>query len=249
MNDFKIPYDLFSQKLNIGKNMYEINFEITGSEKYDDCWLGYNETYNRYWFGLTPDGNNAYDFSTANEALNSPAVDGKSIYELWDRVIFYTINGLSANDWFLCECVKFRRCRKQDAYNVAKIACKLWQGSDFHELKADFEGIVTRKNEIVFTAYIDEKMIAFAHCNIRKEYVEGTESSPVAYLEAIYVEQEYRNAGVASYLIGCCENWAKEKACCEFASDCDIENIASRKMHEYNNFKEISKLVHYVKKL
>jgi aminoglycoside 6'-N-acetyltransferase I len=55
--------------------------------------------------------------------------------------------------------------------------------------------------------------------------------------------------GVATYLISCCENWAKEKGCIEFASDCDISNLLSRAMHENNGFTEVSNLVHYIKKL
>ena len=249
MNDFKIPYGLFRKKLNSGKNMHEIHFEIIGSEKYSDCWMGCDDKNKTYWYGLTPDGKNGYDFQFADEILNAPAFDGRSMRELWDRVAFDTFDALSAEDWFLYECVQFYRCRKQDAYNVARLACKLWQSADYDELKTEFEAIAGRRNEIVFTSYIDENMIAFAHCNIRKEYVEGAESSPVAYLEAIYVEEEYRKAGVASYLIGCCENWEKEKGCSEMASDCDIENHSSRKMHEHNNFKEVSKLAHYVKSL
>jgi aminoglycoside 6'-N-acetyltransferase I len=234
MNDFKIPYDLFREKLIARENVCEINFGIEDSDKYSDCWIGYSENFGDYWFGLTQDSNNAYDYKIADEILNAPVFDGKSMHDLWDKVVFYQMDGLSADDWFVYNCVKFYICRKQDAYNVAKLACKLWQDSDYDELKTDFEKIATGKNEVVFTAYLEDKMIAFAHCNIRKEYVEGTNSSPVAYLEAIYVEEDYRRAGVATYLINCCENWAREKGCTEVASDCDINNTLSRAMHENN---------------
>lgn len=249
MNEFKIPYDLFKDKLKKGDDLYENNFEIIGDDYFDDCWIGYSEEFNEYWFGLTPDGSNAYDYKTADEILNAPVFNGKSMHELWNKVKFYSINGLGAKDWFLYNCVKFYRCRKQDAYNVAKLACKLWKGSDYDELKSEFEAISSRKNEIVFTAYVDEKMIAFAHCGIRKEYVEGTKSSPVAYLEAIYVEKEYRKTGIATKLIRCCENWAKNKGLTEFASDCDINNANSRSLHKNCGFNEASTLVHYVKEI
>lgn len=249
MKNLKISYNLFRKKLDVEKSVNKVHFKITGNNEYSDCWLSYNKENEQCLFHYNNDGIKAYNFSSVDEALNSPIFDNKSMHELWDKVVIDAVNDLSANDWFLCECVKFRRCRKQAANNVAKLACKLWQGSDFDELKADFQGIVTRKNEIVFTAYIDGRMIGFVHCNLRKEYVEGTESCPVAYLEGIYVEQEFRNVGVATYLISYCEKWAKEKGCTELASDCDIENISSRKMHESNNFKGVSKLVHYVKEL
>lgn len=145
--------------------------------------------------------------------------------------------------------VDYSVCRKQDACNVARLACKLWQDADYAELKNDFETISEKENEIVFTAYCKGETIAFAHCSIRNEYVEGTNSSNVSYLEAIFVEEMFRKVGIATYLICCCENWAKKKGCLEFASDCDVNNNESRKMHEANGFMEVSTLVHYVKKL
>lgn len=248
MNEFRIPYEVFREKLNKHENIYENNFEIVDNNKFDDCWIGYSENFNEYWFGL-PDGNNDYDYKTVEEILNASVFDGKSMHELWNKVRFYSINGLGAEDWFLYNCVKFYRCRKQDAYNVAKLACKLWKDSNYDELKNEFEAISNRKNEIVFTAYVDEKMIAFAHCSIRKEYVEGTISSPVAYLEAIYVEKEYRKAGIATNLISRCESWAKNKGLTEFASDCDVNNADSRSLHKHCGFNEASTLVHYIKEI
>lgn len=248
MNEFRIPYGIFREKLNKRENIYENNFEIVDNNKFDDCWIGYSENFNEYWFGL-PDGNNDYDYKTAEEILNAPVFNGKSMHELWNKVRFYSINGLGTEDWFLYNCVKFYRCRKQDAYNVAKLACKLWKDSDYDELKDEFETISSRKNEIVFTAYVDEKMIAFAHCSIRKEYVEGTKSSPVAYLEAVYVEDEYRDAGIGTKLIRCCENWAKDKGLTEFASDCNINNANSRSLHKHCGFNEASTLVHFIKNI
>lgn len=247
MKNFIIPYDVFRQKLVLGENIYENNFSITGSDKYSDCWIGYNG--DEYWFGLTPDGSNTYNYSAADEILNAPVFDGKSMYDLWGKVVFYSVNGVSAENWFVYNCIDYYSCRKRDVDKCAKLACKLWKNSDYNDLKNEFEVIAARKNEIVFTAYCNGIMIAFAHCAIRKEYVEGTDSSKVAYLEAIFVEKEFRKAGVASYLIRCCENWAKKKECLEFASDCDINNYESRNMHEKNGFKEASKLVHYVKKI
>lgn len=249
MNDFKIPYDLFREKLDVDKSINKIYFKISDNNEYSNCLLSCDKKNNQYLFHYNNYKINTYNFTSIDNALNSPIFYNKSMHELWDTVVIDTINDLSANNWFLYNCVKFYRCRKKDAYIAAGLACKLWKDADYAELKADFEKISASKNEVIFTAYIDDKMIAFVHCSLRKEYVEGTESSPVAYLEGIYVEQEFRNAGVATCLINYCEKWSKDKGCAELASDCDIENISSRKMHESNNFKEVSKLVHYVKEL
>lgn len=140
-------------------------------------------------------------------------------------------------------------CTNQDIDNVASLAIKLWNDSDYDELKIEFEKIVQTDNNIVYTAYFQKEMIAFAHCSIRDEYVEGADSDNIAYLEGIYVEEKYRNCGIASNLIRCCENWAMSKNCRQFASDCDINNLTSIKMHKKNGFDESARLVHFIKKI
>ena len=54
-------------------------------------------------------------------------------------------------------------------------------------------------------------------CALRRDYVEGTHTSPVGYLEGVFVQEEYRGRGVATALLRACEAWAGEKGCAEFA--------------------------------
>ena len=53
--------------------------------------------------------------------------------------------------------------------------------------------------------------VGFAQCGLRRDYVEGTESSPVGYLEGIFVKESYRSKGCAKELLLACESWAKKK--------------------------------------
>ena len=70
----------------------------------------------------------------------------------------------------------------------------------------------------------DGDTVGFAQCRLRNDYVEGTKSSPVGYLEGVYVVKLYRNRGYAKDLIAACERWAKDKGCSEFAGDCEEGN-------------------------
>lgn len=140
-------------------------------------------------------------------------------------------------------------CKNQDIDDVAKLAVKLWNDADYDELKDEFEAILHTESNIVYTAYCQKDMIAFAHCSIRNEYVEGADTDNVAYLEAVYVEQQYRNLGVASRLIQYCEDWGKSKGCRQFASDCDINNLSSIKLHRKKGFDESARLVHFIKNI
>ena len=84
---------------------------------------------------------------------------------------------------------------------------------------------------------------------MRHDYVEGTESSPVGYLEGIFVVEEARKQGVAKELLRVCQNYAKEQGCTEFASDCELSNEESLEFHLRMGFKEANRIICFTKKL
>ena len=91
--------------------------------------------------------------------------------------------------------------------------------------------------------------VGFAQCGLRADYVEGTETSPVGYLEGVFVKEEYRNHGYAKGLLLYCEEWAKYMGCTEFASDCELENIGSLKFHIAMGFAEANRIICFKKKI
>ncbi len=100
-----------------------------------------------------------------------------------------------------------------------------------------------------FIKYVDDKPIAFAQCRLRHDYVEGTRSSPVGYLEGIFVAEGYRKKGYAAELLSECEKWAKEKGCTEFAGDCELDNIESLRFHMAPGFDEANRIICFRKGL
>ena len=90
---------------------------------------------------------------------------------------------------------------------------------------------------------------AFAQCGLRYDYVEGTDSSPVGYLEGVFVSEGYRRRGYAAELISQCEAWAKEKGCREFASDCELANHESLEFHMAVGFEEVNRVICFRKEL
>jgi len=89
----------------------------------------------------------------------------------------------------------------------------------------------------------------FANVELRHDYVEGTESSPVGYLEGIFVEENYRKQNIARNLVKSCEDWAKKMGCSEFASDCLLDNIQSLKFHLAIGFEEANRIICFKKDL
>ena len=93
------------------------------------------------------------------------------------------------------------------------------------------------------------RSIGFSQCQLRHDYVEGTKSSPVGYLEGIFVDGAHRRLGYAARLLSACEGWAKEKGCREFASDCELTNTDSLKFHLSLGFTEANRIICFTKKL
>jgi len=89
----------------------------------------------------------------------------------------------------------------------------------------------------------------FIEIALRADYVNGTNSSPVAFLEGIYVTPHARKLGVAKALVRTAEAWARERGCIEFASDAAVDNESSHAMHRALGFAETERVVFFRKVL
>lgn len=118
-----------------------------------------------------------------------------------------------------------------DLIITTQLAIILWPDNEFNDLKREIEETIPDKNAVFFLYFDDGVPVGFAQCQLRYDYVEGTESSPVGYLEGIFVAEKYRNKGIAGKLLQQCELWSKENGCTEFASDCELENKESYHFH------------------
>jgi aminoglycoside 6'-N-acetyltransferase I len=74
-------------------------------------------------------------------------------------------------------------------------------------------------------------------------------SSPVGYLEGIFVVPEHRRSGVGEALVRAAEAWARERGCTEMASDRQLDNEPSGVFHEAVGYEEAERIVCYRKSL
>ena len=142
-----------------------------------------------------------------------------------------------------------KRAGKNEARDLANMAKQMWTDHALEDLEAEFRNLVMNDEAACFIKYVDAKPIAFAQCQLRHDYVEGTESSPVGYLEGIFVSEGYRKKGYAAELLSACEKWAREKGCTEFASDCELDNIDSLRFHIALGFEEANRIICFRKDL
>lgn len=140
------------------------------------------------------------------------------------------------------------QAKKSDIPAVAALAGRLFAGPA-EEHAREFETLLSSKRCAVFLLLVEEQPTGFAQCQLRRDYVEGTDSSPVGYLEGIYILPEYRRQGFARQLLARCEQWAASMGCTEFASDCELDNGGSLAFHLKAGFVEANRIICFTKKL
>lgn len=141
------------------------------------------------------------------------------------------------------------KAERKDLPEAAGLAVLLWESHSVSELETLFENLLTNGKTAFFLKFLNDVPVGFAQCQLRYDYVEGTSSAPVGYLEGLFVKEEYRKQGIGKELLDACEKWAKEKGCREFASDCELENTGSFAFHLNVGFKEANKIICFVKKI
>lgn len=95
-----MTFELFQRLMSFetkGQLCIEISFQVRGIDRFHCCWMGkmpdHQTKEDTFWYGLTPDGKNAYDYPTFEAFASANVFDGKSLSEIWDDVVIEDING------------------------------------------------------------------------------------------------------------------------------------------------------------
>ncbi len=139
----------------------------------------------------------------------------------------------------------------EDTQNIwVDMAHALWPDCTKNELWQEIQ----RESHSEKTCYYllrdtDGTYIAFIQLSVRSDYVEGSSTHPVAYVEGIYVKPRCRGRGIGRILIQEAEKWARSKGLTELASDAEIKNTESSKFHARVGFEKAGVNVHFIKTL
>lgn len=128
----------------------------------------------------------------------------------------------------------------------------LWpSGGDRGTHEEDVARLLAEPGDTVNLVARDEggEPTGFAEASLRHDYVNGCDTSPVAFLEGIYVMPAVRGQGVARALVAAVQAWAQAQGCSELASDAAITNIVSQQMHAALGFMETERVVFFRKLL
>lgn len=134
---------------------------------------------------------------------------------------------------------------KDNISDLTQLVLFLWPECEYKE---EFQNSLKILNSPTSTAFIANNhgiYLGFIQVALRTDHVEGTTTSPVLYVEGIYVEPGHRKEGLAKTLVKRAEQWGIGHGCKEMASDSDIANKGSIEWHKKAGFEEVSRLVSF----
>jgi aminoglycoside 6'-N-acetyltransferase I len=94
----------------------------------------------------------------------------------------------------------------------------------------------------------DQGLGGFISFSIRP-WAEGCESTPVPYIEGLWVAPHLRKSGVATKLVAAAEEWCVRNGFTELGSDVEVSNEISQKMHTSLGFEPTMRLQFFRKVL
>ena len=133
-----------------------------------------------------------------------------------------------------------------------ELRAQLWEDTsqDQHKNEALAMLAESPKKCVVFLDVVEGVGVrAFAEASLRRDYVNGCDTTPVAFLEGMFVCPDNQGSGIGRQLLRAVQSWAVERGVSELASDADLENVASHAFHRALGFEETERVVYFRKPL
>ncbi|WP_322097207.1 aminoglycoside 6'-N-acetyltransferase [Pelagibius sp. Alg239-R121] len=139
-----------------------------------------------------------------------------------------------------------------DIEDWAELRIQLWKDMAYDQHLDEAVTMLARPSGefVAFLDVVDGNGIrAFAEAALRYDYVNGCKTSPVAFLEGIFVRPTDRGAGIGRNLLKSVQSWAHQQGCSELASDAHLDNVTSHAFHTALGFEETERVVYFRKAL
>lgn len=138
--------------------------------------------------------------------------------------------------------ITVRRLGPADTVHWVSMRVGLFPNASHADHEREIAAILASRNQVAFAALSGTDWLGFIELR-QRDYAEGCDTSPVGYIEALWVAPPVRREGVARRLVDAAITWATARGYRELASDTPIENTPSRLVHEKLGFTEAERLV------
>ena len=142
--------------------------------------------------------------------------------------------------------ITIRRFTAEDDATWLAKRVALWAEEDHAELAREIVGLAAREDFAAFGAMTGNgRCVGFVEVGERS-YAEGCTSSPVGYVEGLWVDEDVRLQGIARRLMETAADWSRSRGYREMASDTNLDNTDSQKMHARLGFAETDRIVTFL---
>ena len=140
-----------------------------------------------------------------------------------------------------------RRASERDLDAWADLRAALWPDVSVEDHRTEAKDALNQPDGLVaHVAETPDGVIAgFIEAALRHDYVNGCDTSPVAFVEGLYVRPEHRKADVARRLCAAVADWGRAQGCTELASDADADNLEAHAFHQAIGFEETERVVYF----
>jgi aminoglycoside 6'-N-acetyltransferase I len=147
--------------------------------------------------------------------------------------------------------MKIAPASADDADEWAGMRAALWPGMSVEGHRSELAEVYFRNpNRVAFLARGDDgDSVGFAEVSLRHDFVNGCATSPVLFLEGIFVRPDFRGKGVAKALCEVAADWGRAAGCTEFASDAYLDDVRSQVFHRAVGFTETERVVYFRKRV
>src|SRR5262249_16373176 len=121
----------------------------------------------------------------------------------------------------------------------------LWPTASEAEHLSGMADAIARGHYLRLAVSTHGSVLGFVEASKRGAYVNGTSTSPVGFLEGLYVVPGARRRGVARALVESVVQWSLGEGCIELASDALIDNRAAHLVHRALGFEETERVVYF----
>lgn len=112
--------------------------------------------------------------------------------------------------------------------------------------EAEIHRIANDPNMFTFLLFdkMNEPPIGMLELSLRN-IVDGCNSSPVAYIDGLYVIGAWQSKGIGPKMVQFAKQWAKEQGCTELAVDTELDNEKAQRFYLRNGFEETYRIVQF----
>lgn len=152
------------------------------------------------------------------------------------------------------QAARVRPATAADLADWAALRAALWpddDGAPANDHAQEMRDMLSRPEREICLLAFDEsgRACGFAEASLRRDYVNGTGTSPVGFLEGWYVAPHSRGRGLGRALIEGIEAWTRAHGCEELASDSLLDNDQAHRAHAACGFEETERVVYFRKSL